>query len=421
MSTTNSAAASNTYFIFSKAISNNVHKGAFAKYLGNKAYSTYTNSGLGIDEFITQMVQNGEIDKQELNEFLFYELFYGMHKHTYIRKIDQFLIDLTNEKNIEMILNNNYGIQDSNYNSICHTTFKISDIKKDGVAAVKIIKDEQERILKIRLIYVEYIQKKYKSGNSYENSYIPIEINLEKNIVITKVAPKTKLVDPTKEPDELEKWSTDQCLRHFGIKKLTFGHGHKEILYNISQKLTDEVISKMSAERMQKISQVVESSAKEILKNIEIANIELRLKENNIFNLNEQMFKLVEHIVIADILYKAKIEKSGLEGIISYIKFRDCGFVNATIKAQKRRDSLFGSDAYFGLRNSINNSKELEKLRAVWYNNLNELLILYDASDINVLFIKFYEKLTEGDFYYGLEKYETFERPADGNVQKVDK
>ncbi|PAB60880.1 hypothetical protein [Anaeromicrobium sediminis] len=408
---TNLKEKADNYIVFSSAISNNVLKGQFHKLFGIKRKrNEFIRSGLDVDIFTTQLLNEKIISFDELNDFLFNELFYGIHKHVYIRKIRNYKYDLTHENNVLRILKTCYDIHEIDYNNISSTIFKHdeNDVK---LVAVRVIK-EANKIEKIRLIYGEKVSKLDGNKQYNENSYTCIEIDLRKNLIITKVAPKSNVIGDTKKPSSIELKNTKDALGKFGIYTEVYGHSHREVLFNISKSLSDELFSKADYEEPKEIDDLISEFSRKILDKINICN----MKGNSNANLQAQVNKLIQQIKITSILEETEIGNMNLTGKISYLKFKDCDSVKAVLKSKRIRESLADSEAYFGLKNSIENSKELEMLRVVWYHGGEEVVIKHDASDINVLFMQFYTKLDEGDFYYVLEKYEEFQRKHNGKI-----
>jgi hypothetical protein len=422
-------------YVFPHSISDNIHDESFSRLLGKyRKNAEFVRTGGSINDFIGDLVNEGIVTHDALNEFLFKELFYGKHKHIYIMKINSFETNLKDENNLLKIIMENYDVNSLGFNELSRIYFNGDEINRDMLAAVKLIKSESGALTKIRMIFVEGIKRKLDNGDKTENSYIPIEIDFQKEIFIVKVNPKTNVLTKNKQPSDLAFKYMDRVQSYFGIKREIFGCAHKEALFSISKKLLDEVIQEMVKAKTENVDISIKTCASEILKNIKIDYIENRKKVNNVYDLEIQILRAVENMYIADVIDKMKISKVGFDGHICSLKFSDGKKVKATLKGgSKRRDALLASDAYFGLRNSIDNSKELDEMRVVWYIldeksenecsvdeldiSINELHVLYDASRIECLFIKFFDKLNEGDFYYALNKYEEFERGIARKVQ----
>jgi hypothetical protein len=348
-------------------------------------------------------------------------------------KINDCETNLRSENNLLQILQEYFQISSLDFNELSRIYFSSDELSKSMMAAIKIIKSDSGLIKKIRIIFVEGIRRKDINGERSENSYIPIEIDLEKGIFITKVYPKSNVLQKDKQPTSLAFKYINIIKSCFKIKHQIFGNIHREALFSISKKLLDEVIQEMIKSKTDNVDNLIKDYSDEILKNIKINNIQNRKIVNNVFDLEMQMTRAVENMYIVDIVDKINMEKKGFDGHICSLKFSDGKKVRASIKGgSKRRDALLASDAYFGLRSSIDNSKELDELRVVWYKleegtenecseldkevKIDELHLLYDASGLECLFIKFFNKLSEGDFYYALNKYEEFER---GVARKV--
>jgi hypothetical protein len=64
-------------YVFPRQISDNIHEDSMAKFLsGYKKYSEFVNTGGSINDFIGDLINEGKITHEGLNDFLFNELFY---------------------------------------------------------------------------------------------------------------------------------------------------------------------------------------------------------------------------------------------------------------------------------------------------------------------------------------------------------
>lgn len=395
-------------YIFPKAISVNLHQSSIDKFLSSKRlYSAYKAVDKS-NNYIGDLINEGKIDHDDLNSFLFKELFYGHHKVAYITKITN--CKLT-EVSIRNIIRERYSVNIP-YNKLSLIYYTGSERKENRLAAVEFVK-ENNKVVKIRLIYVEKVEVYQDGLRVTENSYVPIEVDLERQLIIARVYPKSYVVDDGKRYYNLAMRHIKTIAELFNVRTVPYGHRHKEILYNIYNFLVDEVmteINKITEHEQHKMQGEISRFSGDILDILGMKSVALsRRGNNNIYDIEMQISRVIQNMLISDVLHNAEKNKDGLTGQISFINYNDGNMVKATLKAKSRKDTLFGSDAYFGLRQSIDNRRIIEQIKVVWYINQGELQVGYYAIDLDLLEIHFFEKLSEDDFYYALEKYEEHE------------
>lgn len=367
---------------------------------------TYNSSGLDVNIFISNVLNSGTLNIEKFNEYLFDELFYGQQKSTYIYKIYNSEMDLLSETEIVNILKQKYNIDKVNFNVLSIHKF---DNKDKPLAAFKLEKKDG-KITKIRFIFGEKI-KYYRKKQEFEGySYIPVEINLEMGLLITKVSPKTQVDDDYK-PEHLANKYSKSVIENFKLEIECFDEEGKEILYKISNYLYNKLYDKMVTKKPEEIDEVINYVEDKLKTTLKIDKLETKQKFNNIFKINDNITNLVEHILISDIVYSQKIdnENFGLEGYVTYLRFNDTKNVNARLRGEGCKDTVFDSETFMGLRSAIENTKSLKEINVLWFCNGNNFRVKYDASDSNCLHLHYYSNLNEGDFYYGLKKYRDFE------------
>jgi len=139
--------------------------------------------------------------------------------------------------------------------------------------------------------------------------------------------------------------------------------------------------------------------------------------------LEQNIDRLIDHMLITDILYDRNINDKleGVDGIITYLKFSDGVNLQAILTGENYTRPIYDSDAFMGLRRTIDNVKEVLEANIIWYNDRQVIRVKHDMSSPQYLFVFFYRYYNQGEFEYVLEKYEEIESGDIDKVQKLDK
>ncbi|AFS78112.1 hypothetical protein Curi_c10980 [Gottschalkia acidurici 9a] len=383
--------------------------------------SKYEEQGQEISYFISDMLNKGALDINNLNDFLFDALFYGYHKEIFIWNIADVGNIVDNEEILEQILKENYDISGLNHNEISSTFFSKSEEKKEKMVAIKIYKVEQ-RIVKVRIIFATEIIT-ISGGSPLETqSYIPIEINLDKKMIITKAYRKYNVLDEKFRYNSLILYFTNKIKNVLNISTEIFGKDHRRAIYFMCKSLVDEVFEKISGDKESRVDDAIEECSRTLEDAINISDIKVKIQQNNIFDIKSSINKMIQHILVSNFFYHFKLDEeiSKFNGLVTYIKFND-GTVNAVVKGENSYKSVFISDAFMGLRKSMENKGSLNKLTLIWNISNSPWKVTYDTGDVELLKMQFYTKYDEGEFYYALDRYKEFESSLLDSLQTVDR
>ena len=246
---------------------------------------------------------------------------------------------------------------------------------------------------------------KYTNKNEpkFEHSYFPIDIDFEERELIVKSIYKEYINIKEYKGNNVSKSIVESIMSSLGLNMIICKNSNQEALYNISKKLLNDVIkerSKSGLDELNKdINTLVSATQKKISAKLGIDINEPGLSKVNIYN---EIKSVIENIVLPLIL----IETNTIEGLISYIKFRDRTAVNAVLKSQRRKDTLLDSKSYLNLRKSLNESKYVEKLRVFW--NHEDVSLYYDANDDYSIQLHFYRHLFEEDLNNAIKRFKEF-------------
>ena len=402
----------NIQYVFSDRIANNVSVGEWGKFLGKHTLKTeYKRSNFyltgDIVSFINEKLIQKKITPDDLNKFLPKQLTFGKHKDVYLYR---FSSEFNNDKEaIKSIIRKKYGINSLEYNEIARTIYFNTELEEEDIVYIKILKEKENKILKLRLIITKKVRytknNKYTNKNEpkFEHSYFPIDIDFEERELIVKSIYKEYINIKDYKGNNVSKSIVESIMSSLGLNMIICKNSNQEALYNISKKLLNDVIkerSKSGLDELDKdINTLVSATQKKISAKLGIDINEPGLSKVNIYN---EIKSVIENIVLPLIL----IETNTIEGLISYIKFRDRTAVNAVLKSQRRKDTLLDSTSYLNLRKSLNESKYVEKLRVFW--NHEDVSLYYDANDDYSIQLHFYRHLFEEDLNNAIKRFKEF-------------
>lgn len=411
-------------YILKKSITKNITQESKIKFLRQrKLLKKFEGEGISFEEFIVGLLNNRELSIFEFNQYLFDELFFGQQRSTFIYKLYSYKQDILDVEKLMKILSRVYGITDEYELRITDVYSNNENVTMRELVGCKIIKSiNGNKVKKIKLLYYKKVDVELKNGTSPENSYVPIEIDLENNLLIVKVNPKAKVITEGANPEELVTKFVKKVEKLFELDFDSFNHIHKETMYKICQELYGQVYNKMVFNKPQGIDEAVKNVSNILNKVLNIENLELKRKSNNIFNMNDNISKIVEHLLISDILFSTSDSEiiDGIDGFVTYLRFNDGNNVSARLKGENCIDPIFDSETFMALRSPIDNAKKLSILKVVWFKDGKNLRISYDTSDSLCLNIHFYKNLTEEDFNYGLNKYWEYEGKSFDEIEGVD-
>ncbi|MBN1062486.1 hypothetical protein DVV95_11790 [Clostridium botulinum] len=411
-------------YILQKSITTNITQESKNKFLRNNGLlRSYEASRVTFEDFIIQSLNDGSLFIKEVNEYLFEELFFGQQRSTYIYKMYSYKKEISNSEQLLEIMNREFGIEEVDMIRITNVYSNDDDKEKRELVGIKVIKSPiNGTIKKIRLLFSKKVRVQLKDGTRTENSYIPIEIDLENNILIIKVSPKAKVITDKATPEELAMEYSKKVIKLFQIDIEKFDYIHKETMYKMCQDLYSQVYNKMVLNKPQGVDEVINNFSTTLNGILNIENLDLKKTCNNIFDINDNIFKIVEHLLISDILFSTSDSEiiDGIEGYVTYLRFNDGNNVSARLKGENCVDPIFDSETFMALRAPIDNSKKISILKVVWFNEGKKLRVSYDTSSALYLNIHFYKNLEEGDFYYGVDKYWEYERKSFEDIKRMD-
>lgn len=395
--------AQNNIYLFHRSIAANIYSTEFDRFLTDKKLrGTYLASEYyakrNIVDFINEKIIEKEIDKNDINNFLPKQLSFGKHKQVFYYKFKSGYDNTV--KSVSDNINLRFGIKSMDYNELANAYYREIDGEDENLAYVNVLKEDNNKVLKLRLIFVKKV--KYKDGNveKYENSYFPIDIDFESNYFVIKSMIKDYINLKEYKSNTLAQEYAKKIISMLNLQVIEDKSGNQTVLYNMCNKLLDKVISEVSKLGMKDLDSLIEGFAETIKEEIK-KKLSMPIKTTGALNeIKPQVKNIIENIIVPLIL----IDNKQIDGLISYIKFRDRTAVKAVLKTKRRNETLLDSEAYLNLRETLKKSNYVQKIRVIW--NEKELSLYYDASRDECVEFHFYRKILKADVDYAIKRFE---------------
>ena len=384
----------------SKALVNNVGKKKIDAFLlANECFVTEEQKGKEIEYVLQDFLDSGELNLEKLNNFLFQELCYGMHRMANVYSLNSIRHAKYGKDWLEKLAFK-YTIDSLNFNKIVQVNPNRE--KNEKIAAVEAVLDDQDKMHKIKILFVKQIDVIKDGGISPTYSYIPVEVDIDKMILVIKARPRKRCYDERHKPNMLMEHFCNDVISLMNIDIKDFEDEHKEQLYQVSKWMVHTICKKIPAN---KDIAKMDDSIRDFIKQIN-HKMCLEHKENGIFstcvlNVENEVKKVLQHAVISDYFYdknEGQIFGLGIEAILTYIRFNDKKNTTVRLMGENRRKHIFNSDSFMGLRNAIEEVESVDAL-GIAYNKVGMIIKLkYDATDNKFLRVLFYDEYDYTDF-----------------------
>ncbi|MCI9083723.1 MAG: hypothetical protein HFI70_15950 [Lachnospiraceae bacterium] len=400
-----------TYFILSPVITRSFDKNVHKRFLATYRLSVkWDRSGIPFHEYVQDLIARGQIEVSELEEFLNEELLYGNQRSISMYDLYGDYADIQNGQKILARIQKYYPYIDSfPYHNVLFQPFH-DNIRELVSVRVKFGLDAVT-VQKLIMIFSEKCTVSSKTGRHSEYSYITVEIDFTRNLLFVKTEPKTGVLEEDKRHANLTEKYFKIVKKMFQLQINEFADRHKAVLCNINTELYRQVYSKMVQAQPKKMEEYISTVTDDFLDKLEIKNYREKLAHNNIFHVKDFLTKMVEHILITNILYESAETGTleDVEGYVTYIKFSDGTNISARIRGETYTEPIFSSEAFMALRASINNAERITILKIAWLNEFRGTRVSYDASDSQCLGIHLYKHHTKEEFDYAVNKYREIE------------
>lgn len=404
-------------------ILNNVNQSKLLAFLKDKGCEYNRDEfGMDINIWLGNIIDENRITLEQINMFLFNELFYGMHRDINIYKIK----GVKRLQNVELWIDNlfiQYKILDLPYNQIVQTNVNPAEANK--IAAISYSENEQGDIEKIQILFIRNIKVLTSQGTTDSYAYIPVEVDMQQRIMIVKGRPRTHVI-PGYRTYELQESIFNDISRVIGIEIINFGVKHEEALYRMSKGILEELLEHIEGYNdLSKVERHIDELITGIIENVTLKNVEVIEGKKQIncggIDIKDELFKMLQSLTISDYLFNKdedNIWDTGISTIITCIRFNDSKNATARLSSENRRKHIFNSKAFMDLRNSLEIVKNVQSLSIVSKKSRGALKVKYTADNEEYLkiLILTYPYYVEEDFRIIWEMYDRYER---GDIEKA--
>lgn len=412
-----------------KIIINNVRKTNLIrriKALGVEA--TIRISDEDFKQWLDDLIDSGKILESDLNDCFFEELKCGYRRLMRVYRITN-TRHMRREEDWQRLIEA-FDCPSFCFNDIITTT--VTTDEKMKIAAIR-SHEEEGRIKKVEImfLYRMNIKKREEDTISTTYSYIPVEIDLDKKIVLLKVWNKEEALEGDKPAEQFEK--VLGCLvDSLGVSTVSYVDSHQRVLFKMSKALFDDffrelpnydsVVAKKSI-----IPSIVDSLISELnLENYEYEN-GLSSLNKEIIDIDEEVYKLLQQIALLDYLSNNEIDHllSNTDKYISKIRFSDRDNLTASLMAEAGEKCIFDAQTFMCVRNSLD---IVEKIVAIVVNysqtsRRGKMFVKYDAATNEYLTVHIINDCyyTCDDFVKFRETYERYESSEciDGEIRTL--
>lgn len=384
----------------SGALINNIGKKKIDAFLlENNCILGEEQKGKEIEYILEDFLESGALKQEELNRFLFQELFYGMHRTVNIYHLQSVRCAKYSNDWLEK-LSSKYGIESLNFNRVLQTNPNRGDSEK--IVAIETEVGEQDKVNKIKILFVKQIDLIKNGSISPTYSYIPIEVDFDKMILVIKARPRRRCYDEKHKPNMLMEHFCNDILNLMNTEIEEFEEKHKENLYRMSKGMVHEICERIPANKdIKKMDEGIKKFIEQVNGYLNLENMEDGVFDVSVLNIEKEINKLLQHVVIADYFYdrdENKIFDLGIESILTYIRFNDKKNTTVRLMGENRSKHIFNSDSFMGLRNAIEDVETVEAL-GIAYKKIGVIIKLkYDATDGRFLRVLFYDEYDYNDF-----------------------
>lgn len=386
-------------------------------------------SGQQLKYWVDDLLEEKKINIEGFEEFLFQELFWGRRKTIRIYKLDK-TKDYKYPVDWEIPLEEKYGIDSINFSNILATIPNRDEPRK--IAAVYSEENCKGELTKMRLLFVVYIQLNGDRGYRDSVSYVPVEVDFVKKVMIIKAWTRQQVAQEDYKADSL----MDHIKTLMGIqfKALTRNYmvEHKKVLFYMSRSLIYEAYSHVPTyNKIGEIDGVIKNFVEEILAELSLRNVIVDEKGKHSLNEGVMEFEaeirnVIESLTISDYFFCRNFDeiwKMGLEAVVARIKFNDKERVLTSLSGEDTSTPIFCTKTFMSLKNRMEESERIETLWITMERKRGNLNLKFDASNPEYfeVLIKYGIRFNEADMNSALEIYEKYETELNQKITEESK
>lgn len=384
--------------------------------------------GMHLHLWLSKIIDEGRISKEEVNRCLYPELMYGNRR----------LIRFYELKNVRKIKRENdwksflqkYDCPGMNFNRILETTF--SDNGRLKVAAMNTtISSGVIQKSEILFVYRMKIRSKETEQEIYVYSYLPVSFDLLSKTLTIKVWNREEGEEYNTPTDQLN-YVYEKISKKLAFETRYITIDPQSVLYKMSKALFDDFfkqlpnIEEITAKKADMPHLVHELLTGVTLQNAESDNGKIAMN-TEVINVKEEMYKLLQQVALYDYLKDNNIKMllKNTDKYISKIRFNDRDNLTASLTSEKGVRCIFDAKTFMCVRNSLDLVESIVAIVVAFVKDKGLLSVKYDASDrqflnIHILHNRYYSEEDYGKIWELYKRYESEENAVTGSVRLED-
>lgn len=414
----------------SQSIITNVEESYIQLYLKKKGFvQTDEEKGQELKYWVDNLLKDKKINVEEFEEFLFNELFWGKRKTIRVYKLDK----VKNYKypgDWELPLEEKYNVVSINFSDILGMIPNCEETRK--IVAIRSEENIKGELTRIRLLFACYIQINGARGYKDSVSYIPVEIDFNKKIMLIKAWTRQQIAHEEHKADNLMEHIKKIMGIEFKVTTKNYMSEHKKILFLMSKSLIYEAYSHVPTyNEINNIEGSIKKFVEETLGGLSLRNVKPNgngqyILAEGVMDFEAEIRNVLEGLAISDYFFDRNFDeiwKMGLEAVVARVKFNDEEKVLTSLSGENTTTPIFCTKTFMSLKNRMEESERIETLWITMDRKRGNLNLKFDASNMEYMeiLIKYGIRFNEADMNSALEIYEKYETKLNQQVAEHSK
>lgn len=310
----------------SQSIITNVEESYIQLYLKKKGFvQTDEEKGQELKYWVDNLLKDKKINVEEFEEFLFNELFWGKRKTIRVYKLDK----VKNYKypgDWELPLEEKYNVVSINFSDILGMIPNCEETRK--IVAIRSEENIKGELTRIRLLFACYIQINGARGYKDSVSYIPVEIDFNKKIMLIKAWTRQQIAHEEHKADNLMEHIKKIMGIEFKVTTKNYMSEHKKILFLMSKSLIYEAYSHVPTyNEINNIEGSIKKFVEETLGGLSLRNVKpngngQHILAEGVMDFEAEIRNVLEGLAISDYFFDRNFDeiwKMGLEAVVARV------------------------------------------------------------------------------------------------------
>ena len=378
---------------------------------------TDTENGMETKYWVDRLFAQNKIDVVKFEDFLFAELFWGKRKTINVYKLDR-VKDYKYPSDWETKVKEKYDLDSIDFCRILETIPNKENPRK--IAAIKHEVNYKGELTRIQILFSCYIQVNDKGGYSDSISYIPVEIDFARKIMLIKAWNRQYIANDDHKAEKMMKHIKSLMAYEFKVLTKAYMTEHQKVLFAMSKSLIYEAYSSVPAyNEIDRIQGVIRHFINEIMELLPLRNVEEnengnKMLSEGVMDLTAEIKNVLEGAVISDYFFDRNFEEIwnlGLEAVVARVKFNDAEKVLTSLSGENTSTPIFCTKTFMSLKNRMEETEKIETLWITKGRKRGNLNLKFEASNEGYLgiLISYGIRFNESDMNSALEIYEKYE------------